>query len=464
MTDLLEAFRALRHAPRALWLIAFAFSVDAMAYFGILPLMKAYLGQDIGIAPALASTWVSLFTGSLTILMMLVGLVAESKLGIRKGILFALVLAAVGRAIYGSAPFVGGAVAIAVSFAIVALGEAILQPVAYAGVKLYTDEKNGAMGYAMLYALMNLAVAFIGPISAYVRTTFDAKRAAGTSALSGFNAVNWVCFGITVFAAAFFGLLMTPHAESAVVRRPSAPIEPIETATPSANAAQNASTAKGASPFADRRFLFFIFALLPVRTLFAHQWLTMPEYVLRAYNSSVGDRMEYLVDSMNPILIFFGVPIITALTRRFAVLTMMIAGSLVSASATFLLCFGSHASLLIAYFFVFSIGEALWSPRFLEYTAERAPPGRVAQYMGVANLPWFVAKTTTGLYSGIVLEHFCPKDGAKNPTQMWLLYGVIAMASPVLLILARRWLSAVDAGAHMNAPSSLADKSSSIGE
>jgi hypothetical protein len=77
--------------------------------------------------------------------------------------------------------------------------------------------------------------------------------------------------------------------------------------------------------------------------------------------------------------------------------------------------------------------------------------------MGVANLPWFVAKTTTGLYSGVVLEHFCPKEGAKKPELMWLLYGAIAMASPVLLTLARKWLNA---GMHMNAPSSATESSS----
>src|SRR5205823_8868756 len=181
----------------------------------------------------------------------------------------------------------------------------------------------------------------------------------------------------------------------------------------------------------DPRFLFFIFMLLPVRTLFAHQWLTMPEYVLRSYDQSVADKMEWLVDSLNPIIIFVGVPTLTALTKRFHVYTMMIIGTLVSAVATFLLCGGPHVTMLIGYFFVFSIGEALWSSRFLEYAAELAPEGRTAQYMGVANLPWFVAKTTTGFYSGFILERFCPKVGPQNTEMMWLIYGVIAMATPI---------------------------------
>lgn len=429
MKEFIEAFKALRHAPRALWVVIFAFSVEAMAYFGILPLMKAYLGTDIGITPAWASTWVSVFTGALTLVMLFVGRPVENKLGIRGGILLALGLAIVGRAIYGSAPFAGGWIAILVSLIVVALGEGILQPVAYAGVKKYTDEKNGAMGYAMLYAVMNLAIVGTGPMSSYVRTTFDAKHKAGQSALTGFNAVNWTCFGITVFTAVVFFLLMTKKVEANVVRNTDAP-----------KTDDKQSATKTKSPFTDPRFLFFIFMLLPVRTLFAHQWLTMPEYVLRAYDQAVADKMEWLVDSLNPIIIFIGVPTLTALTKRFHVYTMMIIGTLVSAAATFLLCGGPHVSMLILYFFIFSIGEALWSSRFLEYAAELAPEGRTAQYMGVANLPWFVAKTTTGFYSGFILEKFCPKDGPQNTEMMWLIYGIIAMASPLGLIAARKWV------------------------
>ena len=54
----------------------------------------------------------------------------------------------------------------------------------------------------------------------------------------------------------------------------------------------------------------------------------MPEYVLRSYPHSVADRMEWLVDSVNPLVVFFGVPTLTAITKRFHVLTMMIVGSL----------------------------------------------------------------------------------------------------------------------------------------
>ena len=438
MKEFIEAFKALRHAPRALWLVIFAFSFDAMAYFGVLPLMKAFIGQDIGIRPALASTWVSVFTGALTLVMLFVGKPTEGYLGIRKSLILALFLSFAGRILYSSAPWAGGAVSLAISLVVVALGEGILQPVAYAGVKKYTTEKTSSMGFALLYAGLNFGAMLVGPISAKVRTTFDVPYKAGQSTLSGFNAVNWVCVGLTGLTLLVFAIMMTKRVEAEGARGGST--EDKEVAYRENAKKPDPEAAPTKSPFKDMRFLFFIFALLPVRTLFAHQWLTMPEYVLRSYPHEIADRMEWLVDSVNPLIIFLGVPTITALTKRFHVLTMMILGSLVSAAATFLLVPGPHTAMLIVYFVVFSVGEALWSSRFLEYAAELAPEGRVAQYMGVANLPWFVAKTTTGFYSGVVLEHFVPKDGEQHTGTMWLLYGAIAMISPVSLILARKWI------------------------
>jgi MFS family permease len=425
--ELVEAFRALRHAPRALWMVIFAFSAEMMAYVGVLTLMASYLTEDIGIRKEYASWWVSAFTGSLSLVMLFVGKPLDARVGVRRGVLLALALILVGRALYASAPVVGVAL-IALALAVMSFGEGVLQPITYSGIKRYTDEKNGPMGYAVLYAFFNLGVALVGPLSAKVRTTWDAKHAAGASALTGFQAVNWVCTGLVVLTLAFFAAGMTKKAAAAVVR----------------GDAEEAAGAKsaGPSPFQDKRFLFFIFALLPVRTLFAHQWLTMPQYVLRAYPPEVADRMEWLVDSTNPAIIFFGVPIITALTKKYNVLTMMIAGTSVTALSSFLLVPGPHTPTLIAYFFLFSIGEAMWSSRFYEYAAELAPKGRTAQYMGVASLPWFLAKTTTGLYSGFVLEAFCPKDGPKNTGMIWLLYGLVAVSTPLALTAARRWLRA----------------------
>ena len=95
----------------------------------------------------------------------------------------------------------------------------------------------------------------------------------------------------------------------------------------------------------------------------------------------------------------------------------------------------------MTYIVFFSIGEALWQPRFLQLAAELAPEGRTGAYIAYANIPWFLVKALAGLWTGPMMVAFCP---AKGPTQtglMWLVYAVVAMTSPVALIVASPWVN-----------------------
>ncbi|HRT55226.1 MAG TPA: MFS transporter [Candidatus Paceibacterota bacterium] len=456
LTDFWESFRDLLKLPRAFWYVVGAFVVECMAYFGVLTLMTTYLSSDLGWGDARAGITVSVFTMLVTLFMLGVGSYAE-RFGLRRAILFALGISVLGRVLYSSAAGLGStgaAVAVIASVVVVAMGSSILQPVCYSGVKQYTDLKTNSMGYGLIYALMNLGIVGIGALSAWLRPAVqnlkDGKPsgAPGEAVLTffsrfsgtGVQAVNWACVGITALTFILFLMLMTRRAEAAKVRPDTASDSP---AKPTLPLGQRLKEFFAGGPFSNPRFIFFIFMLLPVRTLFAHQWLTMPQYILRAYPQGVADRMEWLVNWINPAIIFVGVPVATALTRRVNVYTMMVLGSLVSALPTFLLAGGPSLGLLITYLVIFSIGEALWSARFLEYASELAPPGRIAQYMGLANIPWLLAKGTTGLYSGWMLSRFCPPD--TPPEQMhtgalWFIYGCIALSSPLGLWLARKWV------------------------
>ncbi|HEY1954865.1 MAG TPA: MFS transporter [Polyangiaceae bacterium] len=427
MSELGKSLRELRAMPRGLWLVVIAFSADLMAYYGVLPLMPAYMHADIGLSDSAATIPVSIFTGAVTVFWILVGGVAE-KMGVRRGLVVALLLCVVGRAIYAGAIFTGGAklAVVGLSLLVVAVAEGMMQSAAYLGVKQFTTEKNASMGYALLYGVMNLFIFFMGFISSSVRTRYDALRAAGHSPVSGVDAVNWACVAITLIGAVFAWVTVSKR---------------IEASAPRASAkTKSAETSKGPSPFRDARFIFFIFMLLPVRTLFAHQWLTLPDYILRAYPKNIADHMEWIVDWINPLVVFVGTPLITAITRKRHVFTMMIVGTAVSALPTFFLCGGPSLSMLIAYQVIFSIGEAMWSSRFLEYAAELAPEGRVAQYMGLANIPWLLAKSITGLYAGALLHRYVPEHGPEHSATLWLIYGLTGLATPIGLVLARGWV------------------------
>jgi len=428
--------------PRGLWLVVLAFSADLMAYYGILPLMRVYMHVDIGLSDTAATIPVSIFTGAVTVFWIAVGGVAE-KLGVRRGLVYALLLCVVGRAVYASAVFAGAGklAVIGLGLVIVAVAEGMLQSAAYLGVKQFTTEANSSMGYATLYGVMNLFIFFMGFISADVRTRFDGLHAAGRAPVSGVDAVNWACVAITAIGTLFVALTLTKRIESSALR-PGTGVAAKPSGKPMGARLVEffVGTKEEPSPFRDARFVFFIFMLLPVRTLFAHQWLTLPDYILRAYPKNVADHMEWIVDWINPMVVFVGTPLITALTRKAHVYTMMIAGTAVSALPTFLLCPGPSLGMLITYQVIFSIGEAMWSARFLEYAAELAPEGRISQYMGLANIPWLLAKTITGLYAGKLLHVYVPEHGAQHTGTLWFIYGLTGLASPIGLLLARGWV------------------------
>ena len=458
VSEFFKSFADLRHTPRAFWYVVGAFVFESMAYFGMLLLMTLYLTEDLGWSDGTAGLTVSLFTGSVTLFMLGAGSYAE-RFGLRRAILFALIISTLARVAYSYGASLGAtaaAVAVLGGLFVVSIGSAILQPVCYSGVKQYTDESTSSMGYGLIYALMNLGIVVVAGLSVWIRPGIDRLLETGEGedgvldhllgwAGSGIQAMNWVAVALTALTLLAFYLLMTRRAEAEKLRP-----DHIEEHLSEGAWHKRLVRYFAEGPFTNSRFIFFIFMLLPVRTLFAHQWLTMPQYIIRAYPDGVGDYMEILINWINPLIIFIGVPVLTALTRRIHVYTVMMVGTLISAAPTFLLVGGPDLGLLITYFVIFSLGEALWSARFLEYASELAPEGKIAQYMGLAQIPWLLAKATTGLYSGLVLARYCPEDlppESLDTGTMWLIYGFVAMSTPIGLWLARGWvMKGLDAG------------------
>lgn len=415
LRELVDAFLAVRHLDARFWAPNAVFLLDGAAYFGILNILTLHLGGTVGLGEVRAGQLVSYMTAVLTLAMAVFGS-AVDRLGVRRTMTLTIVASLVGRLLLVAAPTLPsptlGLYVVGLALTLMGVGAGLLQTAVYAAVKQATDARTSGLGFSLIYALMNLGIVLESAVSAPLR------EAAGTT-------------GVMVMCALLSLVYLVVH----LLFFPKGAGEPLAPVT--GGAAEKASWSD--HPLADRRFLFFIFVLLGVRTLFAHQWLTMPDYVTRAYPTAVGDRYEW-ISSLNPLIIVLGTPIVAALTARVHVLNMMTIGTAVSALSTFLLVPGPDLTRLLAYVILFSLGEALWSSRFLEYVANLAPPARVGVYMGVANLPWFLAKLTTGVYSGWMIQTYIPKDGPQDTSTLWLVYAGIALTSPLGLLLARRWL------------------------
>jgi MFS family permease len=311
------------------------------------------------------------------------------------------------------------------------LGYGIYQPACYAAVKLFSSERAAAMGYAMLYALMNLGAFLPGLFSPPVRKAF------------GITGVFWVYVALTVAGIAIIAIFLTRRAvQQAIASAGTARESARPGAADGKTRMERVRDYLRNFPLRDTRFLAFIFLLVPVQTLFAHNWLTLPQYCSRAFEGVVSENFEFFVN-ISPLLIFVFTPLVAALTIGRNTYSMMIWGTFIMAAPTFLLVLGPNIWTLFAYLLIMTVGEAIWSPRFLQWIAEVAPPNMTGIYMGLGQFPWFLTKVITSLYSGWFLMQYCPEGippAAMNTEMMWFIHGMIAITTPAALLLVRPWM------------------------
>ena len=518
--EIIQPFVDLINAPRALWGINLAYVLEGLVYFGMLGYLAMHFSDFIFMneehRDELSHTMVTVLTAGITLSMVALGWICD-KWGVRKALLLAFCFLLTGRIIIAAAPFIPGFevglwnsihLTTMGGIVLVVIGYGMYQPSAYAAVRKFTTPATAAMGFAMLYALMNLGgwlptfafllrddkflglgisgtyvvytcltgVALMVTVLILSRKTVEQAIARAKAETDKIKAeeeakksddqkakekveseekaakdaqpksvpIHMFLVILGCIAAAYWRL--SPFEEGMALSewRPTNTahivVGVIVLLTAAVMAIPPSRRWLARHPLADGKFFFFIFALIPVQTLFVYNWMVLPQYINRAYDGWIGEYFEIAANS-NPILIFIMVPVIAALTRKAPVYRMMILGTAIMAAPAFLLAIGPYWWTLFPYIFIMTIGEAMWQPRFLQYAAEIAPEGRTGEYMGVAQLPWFLTKMLAPLLlTGWMMDRYCPAEGDINTRTMWLIYACIAMLSTVLLIAARSWV------------------------
>ena len=209
--ELIQPFADLFHTSRALLGLNISYVLEGLTYFGIVGLLAIFFNEYIQLDDIRAGNMVGFLTAGITLSMLFLGATVD-WIGVRKAFLIALLFMFIGRILITLSPSLGTAglwqsahwIAILGLFWII-IGNGIYQPAAYAGVKKFTSAKTSAMGYAMLYALMNLGGFLPGLISPPLRRAF------------GITGVFWVYVILTVVGMTVVAMIITKKAEPLIV-------------------------------------------------------------------------------------------------------------------------------------------------------------------------------------------------------------------------------------------------------
>lgn len=446
-------FGVLKECGRNFWLTNFIQFFDGLSYFTLIIVFSLFLKKYCGFRDADAPYWVGMYTLFLSLFVFAVGTICDI-IGLKRTYLIGFILLIGGRLILGFGTDFGTKICelsqndsryfVMGGIAIMSFGTAFMSPCITTSIRRFTTLRARPTGFNFYYLFMNIGALLAGfaIVDPLLQSQGDVD---GLQWVINFGTCcNVIAFIFTRFVDENF--FAVP--EERIAKKQTANRRPLKLICEVARE----------RPF--QKLIVFLVLTLGVRLVFTLQFLVMPQY----YTRTIGDDFELgFMNSLNPFIIITGLIAIIPVINKFSTVKLMISGMSISAASLILMAvppewyfiFPGIETIGQAYFIaiflqiiIFAFGELLFSPRFSEYVARVAPKDKVASYMSLSALPMFIAKPINGVVGGLLVAHLC-YDGiaAKmdtghidfwhSPEFMWTIYLVMAVISPLAIILTK---------------------------
>ena len=283
-------------------------------------------------------------------------------------------------------PFVTSIYGILSITAIWAFVNESFRPPSMALIGQLTGPAQRKMAFALSRLAVNLGMS-IGPVIG------------GFLAMKSFKSLFYVDGTTAILAGALIAFMPWRIQDSV----PDAELKNSETATPPAPGY--------ASVLRDRRFVYFLVAMLAVEMVFFQPLAAMPLFVVRDLKiSEAGFGMLLAINTV--LIIFTEVPLNTAMSNWSHRRTIALGALLVGVGFGGLALSGG-APAIAATVVVWTVGEMILLPASSAYVSDIAPPAQAGAYMGLYTMGFSLA-FAIGPWLGVeVLERF-------GPVAVWL--------------------------------------------
>jgi len=475
----LDKFAVLKGAVRELWLV-FAVKLLVIAAYAVTNLtLVLWFSSDLGFSDEKALGLVAVWSGMMTVAIVLVGSLTGA-LGLRRTFFLGVWICIFARAVMAFThlkwlALIGG-------LAPLAIGEALSAPVSIAAIRRYSNTKQRSISFSVFYTMMNFGFLFAAFLFDFVRQHLGEH---GHLALFGIRITTYqtmflasLVIEILLLPVLWFlrdGVEATDEGPKIVPREARYQRENLWNSMCLTVRDSLRETVRLSMVLLRQtgfyRLLLFLVLIAFLKLIFMQMYYVYPKFGIRELGEGAPIGRLWAINS---ILIIFLAPFIGALTQRFSAYKMVTLGAIISVASVFIMALptvwfeplatgfmgrwlghgylGLHGEvhpyyvMIVLFVALLSVGEAFYSPRVYEYAAAIAPKGQEASYSALSYVPFLLAKLLFGTFAGVLLTKYCPEIGVRHSGTLWLIVALTATVAPVGLIILRKYACVHEAG------------------
>jgi len=380
--------------PRMFWTGNVAELCERAAYYGTFIALRTYLIRVVGLDDVQAGITAGMFGGWIYLVPFFTGAMAD-RMGFRYALILAFSLLTVGYGTLGMFHTLGPVI---VGLVLIVLGGSIVKPVITGTVSKSSDEANRARAFSIFYMVVNIG-------------SFTGKTVVAPMRIQmGVETVPFFSAGAALLGLILVALIYFPKESHEETR-----------------GTVKETLAGMWMAMSNMRFLSLILITAGFWAIQGQLYASMPDYVLRMAGETY--KPEWYAN-INPLVVVIFVVMVTQMVRKWkpqnAILVAMclipLSAVAMAASAWFdgnvvVLGLEMHpiTFMMVIGISIQGIAECFLSPKWLEFASLQAPPGKEGTFLGFAHMNTFFAWMFGFIFSGFLLQRYCPEPGTLEP-------------------------------------------------